>query len=484
VDEIRQSADALASANGLALPDAYAEVAPGGRISVDELGRLAGTGEIDTVVCAMPDLWGRLVGKRLAPHSFLSTALGDEGIHASLYLFVVDMDMDPRPGYKMTSWEDGFRDCHMVPDLSTLRVIPWLDRTAMVICDPVYEETGEPVEVAPRVILKRQLERYRAAGMRLKCATELEFYLYADDYRSAWQRRYRDLNPLSYYRSDYHILQGTKDEPFLRRVRDVMNAADIEVEFSKSEWGLGQQEVNLRYADALEMADRHALYKTGVKEMSAAAGLAASFMAKPRIDDIGSSCHVHLSVWDADSERSLVAGQGPGGLSESFGHFVAGQVKHGPDLAVTLAPNVNSYKRFQINQFAGVNFAWGLDNRTCGLRVVGHGPSIRLEHRIPGADVNPYLVIAGLAAAGLAGIEDKLPCPPPLAANAADHPACPRMPGTLGDALTCFEHGEFARGAFGDAVCEHLANFFRQELHAFNHETVTDWELVRYFERV
>jgi glutamine synthetase len=484
VPDIRHAADALAGSNGPAPGDMPEHATPSGRISVDELSRLASIGAVDTVICAMPDLWGRLVGKRLAPHSFLSTALREEGIHASLYLFVVDMDMDPRPGYQMTSWEDGFRDCRMVPDTNTLRVIPWLPRTALVLCDPVDEETGELVEVAPRVILKRQLARYRAAGMSLKCATELEFYLYADDYRSAWERRYRDLTPLSYYRSDYHIFQGSKDEPFVRRIRDAMNAADIEVEFSKSEWGLGQQEVNLRYADALEMADRHALYKTGVKEMSASAGMAASFMAKPKIDDIGSSCHVHLSVWDQDGERSLVGGSGPAGLSVSFGHFLAGQVEHGPDLAVTLAPNVNSYKRFQLNQFAGVNFAWGLDNRTCGLRVVGQGPSMRLEHRLPGADANPYLLIAALAAAGLAGIEAETQCPPPLAANAADHLECPHMPGTLGEALGRFEGSGFVRDAFGPAVCEHLANFYRQELDAFNHETVTDWELVRYFERV
>jgi glutamine synthetase len=232
------------------------------------------------------------------------------------------------------------------------------------------------------------------------------------------------------------------------------------------------------------MADRHALYKNGVKEMSAAAGMAASFMAKPKIDDIGSSCHVHLSVWDEDGERSLVPGSGPGGLSDSFGHFLAGQVRHGTELGVLLAPNINSYKRFQLNQFAGVSFVWGIDNRTCGLRVVGHGPSMRLEHRIPGADVNPYLAIAGMAAAGLAGMEAKLECPAPLAGNAADHPECPQMPGTLGEALTRFEGSELLRGAFGVDVCQHLANFYRQELNAFNHETVTDWELVRYFERV
>jgi glutamine synthetase len=457
---------------------------PAGMISVEELSQLAGAGEIETVLCAMPDLWGRLVGKRVLSRSFLDTVLGEEGLHASLYLFTVDMDMAPRPGYAMTSWDDGFRDCRMVPDLDTLRVVPWLERTAMVICDPVDETTGEPVEVAPRVILKRVLARYRAAGMMLKCATELEFFLYAEDYRSAWERRYRDLHPLSYYRSDYHILQSSKDEWFMHRVRAAMNAAGIEVEFSKSEWGLGQHEVNLRYAPALEMADRHALYKNGIKELSAAAGMAASFMAKPRIDDIGSSCHVHLSVWDEQGDRPLMGVSGAEDMSDVFRHFLGGQVMHGRELAVMLAPNINSYKRFQLNQFAGVSFAWGVDNRTCGLRVVGHGPSLRLEHRIAGADANPYLAIAGMAAAGLAGIEHEAPCPQPLAANAAEHPECPQMPRTLAEGLGCFEGSEFMRAALGDQAVDHLVNFFRQELDAFNHETVTDWELIRYFERV
>lgn len=455
-----------------------------GRIDLDELRRLGETGEIETLLCAMPDLWGRLVGKRVTVKSFLGTALGEEGLHASLYLFVVDMDMEPRPGYAMTSWEEGFRDCRMVPDLGTLRVLPWLERTAVVLCDPADEQSGELVEVAPRVLLKRQLERYRAAGMALKCATELEFFLYADDYRSAWERRYRDLNPVSYYRADYHVLQSTKDDWFLQRLRNAMNAADIEVEFSKSEWGLGQQEVNLRYADALEMADRHALYKNGVKELTALAGMSASFMAKPRIDDIGSSCHVHLSVWDQAGERPLMPGDGPDGMSPLFRSFIAGQVAHGPELSVLVAPNVNSYKRFQVNEFAGISLAWGLDNRTCGLRVVGEQQAMRLEHRIGGADTNPYLVIAALAAAGLAGIQDGLDAPPPLAGNAADHPEYPRVAGTLTEALELFQRSDFAREAFGELPHNHLTNFFRQELDAFNHETVTDWELVRYFERV
>jgi glutamine synthetase len=424
------------------------------------------------------------VGKRVTVKSFLDTALGDEGLHASLYLFVVDMDMDPRPGYAMTSWDDGFRDCRMVPDLVTLRVLPWLERTAIVLCDPADEHSGELVDIAPRVLLKRQLERFATAGMALKCATELEFFLYADDYRSAWERRYRDLRPLSYYRSDYHMLQSTKDDWFLQRLRNAMNAADIEVEFSKSEWGLGQQEVNLRYADALEMADRHALYKNGVKELTALSGMSASFMAKPRIDDIGSSCHVHLSVWDGDGRRPLMPGDGPEGMSTLSRQFIAGQVEHGRELTALIAPNVNSYKRFQLNQFAGMSLAWGMDNRTCGMRVVGHERSMRLEHRIPGADANPYLVIAALAAAGLAGIEGELEAPPPLTANAADHPECPHVARTLSEGLALFEGSEFARGAFGEVAHGHLANFFRQELDAFNHETVTDWELVRYFERV
>jgi glutamine synthetase len=431
----------------------------------------------------MPDLWGRLVGKRVTGKSFLESAIQEEGLHASLYLFVVDMDMDPRPGYAMTSWEDGFRDCRLVPDVDTLRVIPWLDRTALAICDPHYEDSGELVEVAPRTLLKRQLERYARLDMSLKCATELEFFLFTEDYRTAWTQRYRGLNPLSYYRSDYHILQSTKDEWLVQRLRDAMNRAGIEIEFSKSEWGLGQHEVNLRYTDALEMADRHVLYKTGIKEMVALAGLSASFMAKPSIDEIGSSCHIHCSVWDAAGESPLLPADGHG-ESALLGRFIAGQVAHGCELAVLFAPNVNSYKRFQPNEFAGTNLGWGHDNRTAGLRVVGEGPSLRVEHRVPGADVNPYLGIAAMAAAGLVGIEGELARPEALASNAADDPTVPRMPRSLDEALARFQASVVASEAFGGVAFEHLTNFFQQELDAFRHETVTDWELVRYFERV
>jgi glutamine synthetase len=458
---------------------------PAGRLGLEELRDQIERGRIETVICAMPDLWGRLVGKRVTAKAFLTTVLGDEGLHGSLYLFVVDMDMDPRPGYALTSWENGFLDCRFVPDLDTLRVIPWLAKTALVICDPHHEDRDEAVAVAPRVILRRQLERLEAAELRLRCATELEFFVFRDTYEEAWNQRYRDLRPMSYYRSDYHILQSTKDDWFVRRVRDFMDAAGLDVEFSKSEWGLGQQEVNLRYCDALEMADRHLLYKNGVKEIAALDGLSASFMAKPSIDEIGSSCHVHCSLWDIDGERPLFWDEdAPDHLSGLSRHFIAGQISHGRELAVLLAPNVNSYKRFQAENFAGVALAWGLDNRTCGLRVIGEHSSLRVEHRIPGADVNPYLTIAALVAAGLHGIESRLECPPRFDGNAYDAAALPQVPGSLDEALALFEGSAFARDAFGDEAFEHLVNFFRQELDAFRRETVTDWELVRYFERV
>jgi glutamine synthetase len=468
-------------------PSSSDAVAVSGPIDIAQLLGLAAEGKLETVICAMPDLLGRLVGKRVTVETFLkTTAPESEGLHASLILFTYDMELEARDGFALTGWHDGFRDCRMVPDMSTLRLAPWLDRTAIVICDPVDEETGIEVDVSPRVILKRQLQRYRAAGMTLQCATELEFYLYADTYRDAWERRYRELTPVSYYRSDYQIFQSTKDEPFMSRLRRAMNDTGIEVEFSKSEYGLGQQELNLKYAAALEMADRHVIYKTAVKEMAAQDGLAACFMAKPRIDDIGSSCHVHLSVWDEAGTRSLMCDDDDDTrVSDLFQRFIAGQATHGRDLTLLFAPNVNSYKRFIPNQFAGMNLGWGQDNRTCGLRVVGEGPSMRLEHRIPGADANPYLVIAAIAAAGLAGIEDGLVCPPPLQGNAADHPQhSPIVALTLADSLSLFEQSPLPVRAFGEPVAAHLAHFFRQDLIAFSHEAITDWELMRYFERV
>ena len=270
---------------------------------------------IETVLCVVPDLWGRLMGKRVTTDSFLKTALRSEGLHASLYLFVVDMDMDPRPGYELSNWRTGFSDFRMVPDLTTFRLAPWLDKTAIVICDGYEEDSDQLVEVAPRSILRRQLDRAAAENLRFKTAAELEFYLYKTPPAQAWASKYTDLEPLSYYRSDYHILQSSRDDHFIEAIRRHMNAADIEVEFSKSEWGLGQQEINLRYAEALEMADRHALYKNGVKEMAQANEWSATFMAKPAIYDIGSSCHIHVSVWDTEDNAKMAD---PCGAARAF----------------------------------------------------------------------------------------------------------------------------------------------------------------------
>ena len=439
---------------------------------------------IETVLCVVPDLWGRLMGKRVTPDSFLKTALRSEGLHASLYLFVVDMDMDPRPGYELSSWRTGFSDFRMVPDLGTFRLVPWLDSTAVVICDAYEEDSDRLVDVAPRSILRRQVERAAAAQLRFKMATELEFYLYRNPPAEAWARRYLELDPVSYYRADYHILQSTRSDGFIETIRRHMNAAGIEVEFSKSEWGLGQQEINLRYADALEMADRHALYKNGVKEMAHRNEWSVTFMAKPSISEIGSSCHIHASLWGADDTAKMPDPTSAHELSGSGRSFLAGLLEHTPELMWLFAPNVNSYKRFQSASFAPTVVTWGRDNRTCGYRVVGEGESLRVENRMPGADVNPYLSCAATVIAGLDGIERQLDCGDPYEGDAYSDRDLAAVPATLRDGLELFAGSSLAASALGASVHEHLVNFGRQELDAFQHECVTDWERIRYFERI
>ncbi|MBM3482826.1 MAG: glutamine synthetase [Alphaproteobacteria bacterium] len=446
---------------------------------------LIARGDIDTVVCATPDIWGRLMGKRVTGRTFLKTALGDEGLHGSLYVFVVDMDMDPRPGFALTSWDTGYHDCHYAPDLSTLHRVPWHDKTAMVLCDLRDEHSGAPVAVSPRAILKRQVEAAAALGFGVKCASELEFFLFKDSFEAAWHKEYQGLDPTSTYRGDYHILQSAKDEPFLQAVRRHLDDIGIEIEFSKTEWGLGQQEINLRYTDAIEMADRHALYKNAIKELAAQAGLSATFMAKPWAHEIGSSCHLHTSLWSADGATPLSwDGNAPGHMSAAFGAFVAGQLERTRELAFLVGHTVNAYKRFRPESFAPTAIALGDDNRTCGFRLCGHGPSFRVENRIPGADANPYLAIAASIAAGLDGIRRKLKAPEIYRANAYRDAALPRVPMALHEALPLFEQSAFAREALGAEVHAHLANFGRQELAAFDHECVTDWERKRYFERI
>lgn len=452
-------------------------------LSLDDLKSRIAAGEIATVICAMPDLWGRLVGKRLTAKNFLSAALGAEGVHASVYLFCVDMDMDPRPGYALTGWDKGFQDCVMRPDLATIRVLPWVPKTAFVLCDAV-DHDGTELAMAPRTILKRQLARAAARGLAFKCASELEFFLFRDSYDEAWEKRYRGLRPTSRYRADYHMLQSTRDEPLIGELCTMMEAAGIEVENAKTEWGLGQQEIALRYADALEMADRHLLYKNWVKEIVSRHGLSATFMAKPFIDEVGSSCHVHVSLWDTDGTPASFDAAAAGHMAPRFGSFVAGMIAGGRDYALLFAPTVNSYKRFRRESFAPVQLVCGGDNRTCGFRLVGHGTGFRVESRIPGADANPYLMLAGILASGLDGIEAGLPTPPIYDANAYLDASLPRVPPTLRDAVALFGASDRTRAAFGGIAHPHLLHFYRQEVEAFEQETVTDWEMMRYFERI
>lgn len=457
-----------------------------GTTTLDELKKMIDSGSIRTVICGLGDIWGRLVGKRLTAKNFLDCVSGEGGLHASIYLFCTDMDMDPRPGYSITGWDKGFQDFVMKPDFATIRLLPWVPQTAFVLCDAVDEVTGELVPMAPRTILKRQIARAEQDfGLSFKCATELEFFTFRDTYDAAWQKRYRELVPTSRYRADYHILQSTRDEEVIGEIREAMEAAGIEIENAKTEWGLGQQELALRYTDALEMADRHLLYKCWVKEMLSLRGMSATFMAKPFIDEIGSSCHIHVSLWDKATGAPLSYDAGTEShMSARFGSFVAGLIDHGRDFAYLAAPTINSYKRFRKTSFAPVQLVVGNDNRTCGFRLVGHDKSFRVESRIPGADANPYLALAGLIASGLKGVETTSPTPSLYTSNAYENPSLPRVPATMREAVTLFSSSHFVRAALGAEVHDHIRNFAENELDAFEQETVTDWELMRYFERI
>ena len=479
-------------------------MAPGERVVLDpqDLDRMLRDGEVDTVLCALPDLWGRLVGKRVAARAFRRILNEGGGVNASLYLFVVDMDMEPLPGFALTDWDRGFQDFLMLPDLSTLRLVPWLERTALVLCDAVIERTGEPVEVSPRQILKRQIRLAADQGLAVKCGSELEVFFFTDGYRDAWARQYRELHPLSDYRADYHLLQTTRDEWLIKRIRLGMEAAGVPIEFSKGEWGLGQHEINMEYADALEMADRHAIYKHGIKEIAALSGLSATFMAKWSQDEIGSSFHIHSSLWDEAGAAPL--GWDPGDLlhlSKQFRHYLGGLVCSARELSYLFAPYVNSYRRYRPDSFAPTTITWGEDNRTCAFRLVGEGASFRIEDRIPGADANPYLAFAATIAGGLSGIAQKAEPPPVTTRNAYRDQAAPCVPESLEEAVAEFERSELASSALGTAVHKHLALLGRHEAAAFRayqktaaaaagpagagsaHTDVTGWELRRYFER-
>ena len=441
------------------------------------------SGEIDTVLVVFPDLQGRLMGKRVTGHYFLDHVI-DGSVEACNYLLTVDVDMNVLPGYEYATWEKGYGDFSCRPDLATLRRIPWLEATALVMCDLFDEETGEPVEVAPRTILRRQLEKAAALGYTIKCGTELEFILFRESYEEAAAAGYRGLTPQNDYILDYHILQTTKDEYLIRQIRNGMDGAGVPVEFSKGEAEHGQHEINLYYAEALEMADRHTIYKNGVKEIAALNGQAITFMAKYAFDKVGSSCHIHSSVWDADGKTSLMWDQdGPHHMSDVFRGWLGGQMAATRELSWCFAPFVNSYRRYQPDSWAPTAIGWGKDNRTLGLRVVSHGPGYRVESRIPGADANPYLAIAAKVAAGLHGIEHGLDPGDPYEGNGYVGEDLLRVPHTLVDAIELLEGSTIAREAFGDEVHKHLVNTAVQEWNEFN-KTVTDWEVRRGFERL
>jgi len=439
-----------------------------------ELEGLVATGEIDTVVVAFTDMQGRLLGKRLHAEFFVEEMDAGHPVEGCNYLLALEMEMDPVPGYEIASWEQGYGDFAVTPDMATLRRIPWLEGTALVLGDVGWHD-GSPVRPSPRQVLRAQVERAAKLGLTPMIGSELEFFLVKETYAEAHANGYTGLTPTVPYILDYHILATTYDEPLMRALRNGMQAAGMRVETSKGEAWPGQQELNFRFSDALTMADNHVIYKNGAKEIAFLHGCAITFMPKPFEDWIGNSCHIHSSLFRGD--EAAFAND-----DALFGQWLAGQIACASELAVFFAPTVNSYKRYAAGSWAPTTLAWGNDNRTCGFRVVGHGKARRVETRIPGGDVNPYLAFAALIASGLHGIEQDLEAPPPLQGNAYESDA-ERFPSTLRDAIAALEAGTMARAAFGDQVVDHYLNYARTEQGLFD-RFVTDWERKRYFERI
>jgi glutamine synthetase len=455
-----------------------------GRLDLATLERLVADNNVDTVLATFPDMQGRLMGKRLTARFFLDHVARD-GSHACSYLLGTDVEMNTLPGFRLTNWRTGYHDFKVRPDLGTLRLAPWLEKTAIVLGD-VFTDEGEPIEEAPRRILQRQVERLAALGYTAKVASELELYLFKDTYEAARAQRYLDLHPYSTYVQDYHILATTKDEGIMRQIRNQMNAADIPVEGSKGEWGHSQEELNLEYAAPVEMADRHVLYKHGAKEIAALNGVALTFMAKWSETQAGSSFHLHSSLWNAEGRPVFWDERQPLGISETFQHYLAGQLAFTHELMYFYAPFINSYKRYREGTFAPIRLVWGHDNRTCGLRVIGEHGSLRVENRVPGADANPYLAFAATLAAGIAGIQRNLDLPEMFTGDAYEAESqrnVPRVPAALYEAIHGLERSQLAIEAFGERVVTHYLNAAREEQAAYD-RAVTSWELARYFERI
>jgi glutamine synthetase len=480
-------------------------------MKLPDLKRLVRSGGIDTVLVAFPDPFGRLMGKRFRADYFLDHVV-QHGTHGCNYLLTVNLDMDPLDGFKVASWDAGFGDFAFRPDLATLRALPWQPGAALVICDFVRED-GSLVAEAPRSVLRRQLELLAKQGITCFCASELEFYLFNQTYHAAGASGYRELQPSSDYRIDYHLMQPARDEALMRAIRNGLTTAGVPVESSKGEWSRGQHEVNFTYAEPLEMADRHTLFKQGVKELAEQHGKSVSFMAKYAPSEAGSSCHIHMSLWrggknlfwdvkaaaahvsrvtshasrltphepvkreDVKREKEIVPG------SPLFRAFLGGLMKYSPELCLWFGPTINSYKRYQPGSWAPTRMAWAMDNRTVGFRVVGHDSAFRIENRMPGADANPYLAFAAMLAAGMAGVKEGLDCGSEYHGNAYVDAKLARLPGSLRDAADLFERSDLARVAFGDAVVDYYVHHARLEVQAFG-DAVTDWEKRRYFEQI
>jgi glutamine synthetase len=454
-----------------------------GKLTREELERAIDAGEIETVLAVFPDYYGRLMGKRFVGR-FFRDAVAGHGMHACNYLLACDMEMDPVPGYRFTSWESGYGDFGCIPDWGTARRAAWLPKTALVLCDLVGEPDGRPIEIAPRRVLRLQVERAGELGYRIEAGSEIELYLFRESYETARGKHYHDLETYGSYVEDYHVFQGTKEEPVIGAIVRGLEASGVPMEGSKGEWGPGQQEINVEHCEVLEQADRNVLYKHAAREIAYQQGLAVTFMAKWNEKLAGSSMHQHLSLWDAGGRENLFAGEknSPASGSDLFRWFLGGWMARAGELAVCYAPSVNSYKRFQSASFAPTAIAWSVDNRTSGFRVVGSGASLRIECRIPGADANPYLAYAGALAAGLEGIRRKTEPPEALFGNVYAVRDVPRVPATLREAIARFEDSAFAREAFGEEFVDHYRHFLRTEQRKFD-EAVTCWERDRFFER-
>jgi glutamine synthetase len=446
---------------------------------LEDLDVAVDNGSIDTVLLALTDMQGRLQGKRLHGRYFVDevVAHGSEGCN---YLLAVDVDMNTVDGYQMSSWSSGYGDFVMKPDFRTLRPVPWQPKTAMVLAD-LETTDGVPVYASPRQILQRQLDRLAEHGLTAFAGTELEFVLFRDSYEQAFEKNYRDLVPANQYNVDYSLLGTARVEPLLRRIRNEMYGAGLTPESAKGECNFGQHEIAFRYADALTCADNHVIYKNGAKEIAAQEGMALTFMAKPNARE-GNSCHIHFSLRGPDG-KSAMLGDGPAHLSLTGQRVVAGLLATMREFSLLFAPNINSYKRYQPGSFAPTALRWGVDNRTCSLRMAGHGEGMRVENRVPGGDVNPYLAIAALVAGALHGLENELELEPELVGNAYDDATAPRVPTTLREAGDLWLGSEVARNAFGPEVVAHYGNMAQVELAAFD-AAVTDWELRRGFERM